>query len=543
VAAVGFVLISAGIFYILCCLRRRKRKATLRLTRQHSYDFVDNASAHGFQHTFSHYQKPVDDSKVLSEGAYSSEKRVTNWPSLPTQTQRHYRHEKKISQDRRTGRSDSPESYRSGSSIRTTSQLLPEKPSGLLLRPPARSPELGIMRTPATIFEEDRFSAHIAPPVPSLPKNPRQPQYAHQFAKAAEHRRQPSLTLDIPKQNVMAPPEESLGPCPALRKTPQQSLLAHPPALMPGQSMPTYPPPPTFSQSVQTFAPPPVSATRPTYERSTNGNSSNSVLDYYASPEGESPTDLYSSTPIEDVTQVRRAAPAAISISKPSYPPMAVRASMTSDVSRRTSFESTDPDEPTPPEEEDKRLTPVKEAASPIADIRYPKIPRSSNQSIPRSPVYQFVNQFPTQAVSQAEHRHYETLHGRVPEGRDREGGHTACSSGSSLVAKRRGGNVANNLHITTNSSKGTLRTPPTKDSMAAYMREPPLRGYGRPANSARSTPDWPLKLEMRTSTGSGEGPMKSPLWEPKLTPRREGDDLYLSVSVATPQHSHFLRQ
>ncbi|KAF2154027.1 hypothetical protein K461DRAFT_277093 [Myriangium duriaei CBS 260.36] len=50
-----------------------------------------------------------------------------------------------------------------------------------------------------------------------------------------------------------------------------------------------------------------------------------------------------------------------------------------------TTFESVDPDEVTPPEEtEEKKLNGG--CSSPITDLRYPKIPRSANQSCPRSP-------------------------------------------------------------------------------------------------------------------------------------------------------------
>ncbi|KJX96609.1 hypothetical protein TI39_contig612g00008 [Zymoseptoria brevis] len=539
VAAVGFVLIAVGIFYALGCIRRRKRKAAERATKHDSYDFIDDASVHGseFPHGFINHGNPggLDMSGAVS----SSEKRNTNWPTLQAHQQPYYRHEKNSSQDTQTWRSDSPVSYRSASSMRTTSQLLPEKPSGLLLRPPPRSPELDNMRTPATIFEEDRFSAHIAPPVPSLPKNPRQPQYAHQFARPIEHMKQTSLTLDIPNQTTQCQAVQFSEP--SLLRAASQSTMAHPPALMPGQSMPTFPPPPAFQHAGPTFPPPPTSAARPIYERPTYGNSSSSVLDYYASPEDDSPTDLYSSTPIEDETQVRKAAPAAIAISKPSFPPLAVRASLASDVSRRTSFESTDPDESTP-EEEDKRLTPVKEAASPIAEIRYPKVPRSANQSVPRSPVYQPAYQFPITRDSRsiADRRQERVPHTRDSATRDREHGHTASSSGSSLAAKRRGDSAANKLHITTITPTRAPRTPPRQENVAVYTRETPLRGYGRTASSAGvKTPDWPLKIEMKSPPGG----LKSPLWEPKLTPRREGDDLYLSVSVATPQHAQFPRR
>jgi hypothetical protein len=50
-----------------------------------------------------------------------------------------------------------------------------------------------------------------------------------------------------------------------------------------------------------------------------------------------------------------------------------------------TSFESLDSDDdPTPPREEERRLSPVYEL--PAARVSYPKVPRSANQAVPRSP-------------------------------------------------------------------------------------------------------------------------------------------------------------
>lgn len=65
---------------------------------------------------------------------------------------------------------------------------------------------------------------------------------------------------------------------------------------------------------------------------------------------------------------------------------------------------------------------------------------------------------------------------------------------------------------------------------------ESPLKGYGRVANT-RPESEWPLVNGKEMDTAA---PMKSPLWEPKLTPRKEGDDLYLSVSAATPKAARF---
>ncbi|KAJ9630892.1 hypothetical protein H2203_001419 [Taxawa tesnikishii (nom. ined.)] len=169
-----------------------------------------------------------------------------------------------------------------------------------------------------------------------------------------------------------------------------------------------------------------------------------------------------------------------------------------------TSFESVDPEEPTPPEEEDKQLSPV--AESPISGLRYPKVPRSSNQAVPRSPPTTFSLQ---------------PLRPKTPERKQ----------STTLVAKRRGANAAQDLErrlYIHNSSCGgsfdsTSSTVVVPSSRLAQQRtrskhESPLRGYGKGVGAQYGTP----KMQ--------EMELKSPLWEPKLTPSRRGDDLFISV-------------
>ncbi|KAH0398332.1 hypothetical protein KCU89_g7348, partial [Aureobasidium melanogenum] len=136
--------------------------------------------------------------------------------------------------------------------------------------------------------------------------------------------------------------------------------------------------------------------------------------------------------------------------------PRGVRSSWAS----ATTFESVDPDETTPENEVDKQLSPVS----------YPKVPRPSNQAIPRSPP-------------------------------------SATSSRKvTLAAKRRGEDLSLDLG----------RDSPIAKIMEAP--ESPLRNYSR------------RNQEKNDQTPQME--LKSPLWEPKLTPSRRGDDLYLSVEV-----------
>lgn len=125
-----------------------------------------------------------------------------------------------------------------------------------------------------------------------------------------------------------------------------------------------------------------------------------------------------------------------------------------------TTFESVDPDETTPENEVDKQLSPVS----------YPKVPRPSNQAIPRT----------------------------SPS--------TTSSRKVTLAAKRRGEDLSLDL------------------------------GRGLRTTNIREAPESPLrKYENRNKRRNDQTPqmeLKSPLWEPKLTPSRRGDDLYLSVEV-----------
>lgn len=474
IGAVGFVVLVVALAYIIACMRRRKfsKEADSRHPDEFVYDkpthkswfnFPDRRAAHG------------DFVEPHSESFF--EKRQTAWPSQHAQSEYYHNREKATG----ARMSMSRESCRSNSSARTVSRLLPEKPSGIPPRPARPSTEFATVRTPATVFEEDGFSV-VPRPVPSLPKNPRQPQYAHQFTKSPEMV-QPSLSLDIPRQVSRSETIEAIGDFPS-----------------PRENLP-----------------------RPFYQCSKATSSMNSFLNYYEGPDSGSPEDYYPYTPIDEHSQVRRPAPAAITITKPTFPPVAVRISTASDNSRRTSFESTDPDEPTPPDEvdeEEKRLSPV--AESPIASIRYPKIPRGSNQAVPRSPpqpLYKPVEQkWQAPNVSQRGYRVEETP---VTPGNQRVRRHGPSLSGSTLAAKRLGDHAAHSLERGLRISPSG--TPPEE-------RTQPQNGY---ANVVRneSPANWPLP---------SQEPLRSPLWEPKLTPRRMGGDLYLSVSVATPKRAHF---
>ncbi|KAJ4290442.1 hypothetical protein N0V90_010658 [Kalmusia sp. IMI 367209] len=140
--------------------------------------------------------------------------------------------------------------------------------------------------------------------------------------------------------------------------------------------------------------------------------------------------------------------------------------------SSQTSFETIDPNDPTPEDDDgdrrldDGKLSPVVE--SPISKLRYPKVPRTSNQLVPRSP------KSPQSQASQSSPRWQPQP--------------------SSLLVKRKG-------------EQGALT-------------------LGSPFRSG--SPDMPTE-EMQA--------LKSPVWVPRLTPTRQGDDLFINVTYSKPGH------
>ena len=632
VACMGAVIIAICVFYLVICLRRRKVKVRDEKQERDSYDFVDEAPPR-----FSPFHYGYADPRGPLGGFYGqraelmSEKRNSKWYREHYLAEPVNRYEK--------GFENSPKSHHSRSTI---SQLLPEKPKAtppqLRTQPPQQpltrpSPHLRPRPSPRplsnftapTVFEEDRsppMPQSMFPPSAGLPSHPKafhypqvtkpqQARYAEQFTQSPVSMRQPSLSIEIPQQPTR------------VVKSPVQVQQ---------------------KGSAQLRQRSPVQREQRTSE-ARSSRSATSFLNYYASPDADAMRSPESPTPIDDNAQTRRAVPTAITVTKPTYPPRAVR--VTSGASD-TSFESTDPDEPTPPDEDDKQLTPVKEH-SPIAGIKYPKVPRSSNQAIPRSPpvganaspsigskvspsprqmrkpnalpVGAHATGSPQQKQGSPRRTPTQTYQRQPPPSQQaRPTGqiprkpvpsyqprqqpvavtperqlntNNSNLSGSTLAAKRRGDTAAHDLeqkfHVQTSQGRdfGTDKPLPPP----ATRRSPhnsPLKGYGRVTTNSRNNSPiatrpqgfpqgqplppqqqqqqqgmptqaqrrYPVKPAggghptgyrqpgQRTTGGRAEteveAPMKSPLWEPKLTPSRKGEDLYLSVGSATPRTEGF---
>lgn len=199
--------------------------------------------------------------------------------------------------------------------------------------------------------------------------------------------------------------------------------------------------------------------------------------------------------------------------------------------SSQTSFETADPNDPTPEDDsddkqlsDDNKLSPV--AESPIRALKYPKVPRASNQSVPRSP------KFGTTRMSREEGKFYVRP---LPEP-------------SSLLVKRRGEREAQQLEDTL-----VLKDPfvtPTRRQMRAHTRNASAHSWEHTPASKVERQDHnnsplanevdvirPLSIVKKTDVAarqSKEGGemvgLKSPVWIPHLTPTRKGEDLFISV-------------
>ncbi|KAH9842107.1 hypothetical protein Tdes44962_MAKER07712 [Teratosphaeria destructans] len=621
VSIAAFAAMAAVIALIYCIIQCRKKKAR-KSKRTDSYDFVDDAPPRFLPPGLaqSHVRWPpsghVDGRKRSPESHNRAETRFPVIPSDPETVAR-------LTGQRRPS---TLAVQRSNESMRTLSKLLPDKPGQT---PPQRPqtiwPRPLSTKSPATVFEEDRYSRMPVQQTPPIPRAPprtltlpgmqirptsRAPIYADQYTRSPDEIRRPSLSLDVP------PRARSTNKIPS-----SNFYVSTPPRQLP---------PPTFSPGMSAVE---RLETRSSKAKSGTSTAASDLLSYYASPEAGSQvarTDITVTSPgpatshplgspltpisLEPQHQVR-SPPAFITITKPTLPPRVVGQRPYSTGSN-TSFESTDPDEPTPPEE-DKQLSPVAEH-SPIAAIKYPKIPRSSNQAVPRSPPAQLSTRRtpprdparwpprtpPAQASPrhappdgraglpsqlQLEHRRQrsiESKHWRTPE---RQNPEVSPLTGTTLASRRRGDGpecekklVIDTSHSRTNSKSSGVRPPPQAQEAPSTKRSPgprrpagsrtesPLKGYGRPAyplrptaarttttpHAFRSAPNGLLPPEMispgpkvlryaNIDAGHGregveitqEVVLQSPLWEPKLTPRRRGDDLILDVGMASPRY------
>lgn len=173
---------------------------------------------------------------------------------------------------------------------------------------------------------------------------------------------------------------------------------------------------------------------------------------------------------------------------------MSTRPSLRYSTASDTSFESAGDDDETPPAEP--ALSPVVESPqnSPISALKYPKVPRSA--SIAKSAaVYRPPLESGRDVVRYARGETNERSPSPATTKRD--------GSPSSLLAKRRGNKAAAEL-------EKALRL--RQDDNASLLSKTALKVVNTPG------------IE------NAQQNLKSPAWEPKLTPTMRGDGLYLEV-------------
>ena len=402
----------------------------------------------------------------------------------------------------------------SGQSTNTMSQLLPAEPK--LVRQqqiPDKRPASNFSQ--ATVFEEDnpatsrRVDSFVFPvppsPIYSRFENPPL-RIANGMASTPERRRQPSLTLDIPP----------------MASKPKTATIARP--------------------RIVDMAPQPVNtfATPPKHKRRSRGLGPNARQNSLHGKDTslQSSNDAMSTVQMQNQANVATNSQARAHVKKHASDQSLIETGRNS-VASDTSFES-GADDPTPPEEVFKRLSPVDE--SPISGIRYPKIPRSSNQIVPRrSPT----DTQPTVASSGSPVQ--RSWQPNVSHANDNT---NSIGSESTLLAKRRGQNarleIERRLGIppsNTASFSGDSMVAQTPKTASSNNTLGPSMMSWQPTGWKQTTFANALRTRASGSNGGREvtwiedsalSPttmLRSPMWEPRLTPTRRGDDLMLSVS------------
>jgi hypothetical protein len=232
--------------------------------------------------------------------------------------------------------------------------------------------------------------------------------------------------------------------------------------------------------------------------------------------------------------------------------------------SSQTSFETADPSEPTPEDEDedkqlssdDSKLSPV--AESPISKLRYPKIPRASNQLVPRSPLNsQHPQSFKTPRKHNTPRRNQPSppstshlihnrpkdlapllLETRVPLKLN-------ASKDIALVRPVLQDPFTSppRAHLRSNSTESWSTTPRSKierksrtqsgmwpSSPAMYDEVKPLNVRRKDSESLSVRRNQDEMKEINIGRDVEVDSIKSPIWVPHLTPTRKGDDLFISV-------------
>jgi hypothetical protein len=241
--------------------------------------------------------------------------------------------------------------------------------------------------------------------------------------------------------------------------------------------------------------------------------------------------------------------------------------------SSQTSFETADISDPTPEDEDDdkqlsddNKLSPV--AESPISKLRYPKVPRASNQLVPRSP------RSPKNVNSFSSPKNHPSL--RRTQASPLSTSHLLQNRQKNLAPLLLESRVPLKLnapkdialvpraplkdpftsppraraHMRSNSTESWSTTPHSKidrksrTQSGMWPSSPAMYDEIRPLNVRPKVPNVQQPLRVRRNQdemseinvgrdvnhdATLDG-LKSPVWVPRLTPTRKGDDLFISV-------------
>ncbi|KAF1921397.1 hypothetical protein BDU57DRAFT_435560 [Ampelomyces quisqualis] len=236
---------------------------------------------------------------------------------------------------------------------------------------------------------------------------------------------------------------------------------------------------------------------------------------------------------------------------------------------RPTSFETADPSDPTPEDDDDdkqlsddSKLSPV--AESPISKLRYPKVPRASNQLVPRSPRSSQPARSLKSPKSHLTPRHNQSsppLKTHLLQNRHKDLAPLLLETRVPLKL-----NAPKDIalvprpalqepfmspprtrtHARSNSTESWSTTPRSKldrksrTQSGMWPSSPAMYDEVRPLNIKRKEETLSVRrnrYEMREINVGRDvdydaemNGLKSPVWVPRLTPSRKGDDLFLSV-------------
>ncbi|KAI9874930.1 MAG: hypothetical protein M1830_009103 [Pleopsidium flavum] len=376
-----------------------------------------------------------------------------------------------------TARQASPKSV---TSYRITSRLLPDKPAYTLWPPSSRITHNSRPESTATDFEEDLDGSRKS--APGLPMQ-------------APPGRHPSNTSQWPAQrrNTLKqyyPQEPFLDPRALMYAKERNNNLGRP--SLPTNIRPQLEDPPEYQRTLS-----PDRIHRPPALRHPTSLTPAPAHMRNLAQLGSAPPTARSSNYSGNASQAY-SEPGA-SLSAQSYHPafrrsMGQRHSMRFSSASDTSFESVGNEDESPLAEP--ALSPVAESprGSPISALKYPKIPHSASIA-KKAGIYRPSTEDRGADTDHARNRLVDHEQSKASKKRD--------DSPSSLLAKRRGDDAAAELE------KGLK-----------------LRQDGNAA--PRNDTKWKV-VNSPGIENVGQG-LKSPIWEPELTPTMRGGDLYLDV-------------